>query len=96
MKTLYAHINNGGLSFSVGVDEQGIGPVLRIESSHFANNVHRQDFFMTPAFAEGLAKLLLDNCHQGQQHPIPLRLEDEYEQEIGSARRSKEERQEEP
>jgi len=43
---VYCHINNGGVAFSV-VDE-GNGPVVRIDSSHFGTNSMRHDLHVSP------------------------------------------------
>ena len=61
---VYCHINNGGVAFSV-VDE-GNGPVVRIESSHFGTNTMKHDVHVGPNELKLLAELFTKAAaHQG-------------------------------
>jgi hypothetical protein len=52
---VYCHINNGGVAFSV-VDE-GNGPVVRIDSSHFGTNTMKHDLHVSPNELKLLAEM---------------------------------------
>jgi len=53
--TAYFHIGNGGVSFSVL--DKGHGPVIKVDSSHFGNNVTSQEVFVRQEDLIVLARL---------------------------------------
>jgi ferredoxin len=53
--SVYFHIGNGGVSFSVL--DKGHGPVVKIDSSHFGNNVTSQELYVRPEDLTVLARL---------------------------------------
>lgn len=58
--SVYGHIGNGGVTFTV-CNSVGFGPSLKIESSHFGNNIHTHTVLVSPGFLKELGQMLL-NC----------------------------------